>query len=60
MGGKCSGWLIVLNGAPKGSVLGPLLFCAYINDLDDGMSSKISKFVDDTKINRKVSKKGYG
>ena len=41
---------------PQGSVQGPLLFSVYINDLGDGISSKISKFADDTEISRKVSK----
>ena len=35
----------------------PLTFCVYVNDLDYGISSKISKFADDTKVSRKVSKK---
>ena len=40
---------------PQGSVLGPLLFVAYINDLDDAVSvSKIKKFADDTKVYREV------
>ena len=37
-----------------GSVLGPILFLIYINDLEDDISSKVLKFADDTKVFRKV------
>ena len=52
--GKISNWADVLSGVPQGSVLGPLLFLIYINDIDDGIMSKIWKFADDTKICKNI------
>jgi hypothetical protein len=52
-----SEWTKVLSGVPQGSVLGPLLFIVYINDIDKSVLSKLSKFADDTKVFSTVSTK---
>jgi ribonuclease P/MRP protein subunit RPP40 len=52
--GSSSGWTNVSSGVPQGSVLGPLLFLIYINNIDNGIVSKILKFADDKKLCRQV------
>jgi len=48
--GKWSNWGDVWSRVPQGSVLGPLLFLIFINDIEEYVHSQVFKFADDTKI----------
>ena len=48
--GEVSNWKFVMSGVPQGSVLGSILFLIYINDLEEGITSKLLTFEDDTKL----------
>ncbi len=56
--GKYSSWKEVTSGVPQGSVLAPIMFLVYINDINDNIGSEnyMNMFVDDAKIQRRIVK----
>ena len=50
LNGHRSGWTEVKSGVPQGSVLGSFLYTIFVDDINDKVLCKISKFANDTKI----------
>ena len=52
--GYSSHWLTVTSGVPQGTILGPLLFLIYVDDIGNGLSSTVRLFADDCTLYREV------
>ena len=50
LNGQVSSWTDVNAGVPQGSILGPLLFLVYINEIADGLPSNAKLFAYDTSL----------
>ena len=57
VGGEHSKWVSVKSGVPQGTVLGPLLFLAYINNLPDGLHCTSRLFADDCVLYQPIHSK---
>ena len=53
--GSYSDWSPVTSGVPQGSILGPVMFLIYVNDIPDIITSTAKLFADDTKIYRQIN-----
>ena len=54
--GTSSDWSAVSSGVPQGTVLGPVLFLLYINDLPNSISSTVKLFADDSVVYRQIQR----
>ena len=50
LNGQASNWGDILAGVPQGSILGPLFFLVYINDLTENLKCNVKLFADDTSL----------
>ena len=52
--GECSSWIKVKSGVPQGTILGPILFLCFINDMPNNISSTIRLYADDCILYRPI------
>jgi hypothetical protein len=55
--GTYSSWTHVKSGVPQGTILGPILFLIYVNDISTRAASQIKLYADDTKLYREICDK---
>jgi len=55
LNGVASDWSRVVSGVPQGTVLGPLLFLLYVNDITEGVLSHIRLFADDCVLYKSIA-----
>ena len=53
--GSYSEWSPVISGVPQGSILGPIMFLIYVNDIPNNITSTAKLFANDTKIYRQIN-----
>ena len=53
--GSESDWAPVLSGIPQGTILGPVLFLCFINEMPQCLKSKVFLYADDSKISRRIA-----
>ena len=53
--GQYSDWKNVTSGIPQGSVLGPILFVIFINDMPDAIACCMKLYADDAKVYNRVN-----
>ena len=54
--GSYSEWSPVISGVPQGSILGPIMFPIYVNEIPNIITPTSKLFADDTKIYRQINK----
>ena len=55
--GQASNWERVTSGVPQGSILGPLLFLLYVNDIGDNLKSPNKLFADDCIVYKEIKER---